>query len=171
MCENHKQILRLEAERWRLIDQISGLYEVSSLGRVRRSKTGRVLRQFRNRNGYLMVSLWDGRKKQNAYVHRLVATGFHGINVDDDACHNDGDRSNNSASNIRWAARRENHQDKLRHGTQKYGEDLYNAKLTWDSVALIRKSELSDSVLASRFGVSTSAVHQARNGLTWKNTP
>ncbi|MGW0060338.1 HNH endonuclease [Streptosporangium sandarakinum] len=40
--------------------------------------------------------------------------------------------------------------------------------LDWDKVAVIRSGEDSLSVLADRFGVSTSTVWKIRKGLTWR---
>lgn len=68
-------------ERWQAIPNYKGLYEVSSLGRVRSlnyRKTGKtqILKLVINKKGYLQVELWKEGKKKNYKVHRLVAEAF-----------------------------------------------------------------------------------------------
>lgn len=51
-------------------------YEVSNLGRVRSLASGRVLRPYKERDGYLRVKLSKNRKTKMHRVHRLVAMAF-----------------------------------------------------------------------------------------------
>ena len=75
----------LDNEKWKDIDGYDGAYQVSDLGRVRSLKFGkvRVLRAYKNRNGYLKVFLSKNGDIKQSYVHRLVADAF--IENDDDA--------------------------------------------------------------------------------------
>ena len=68
----------LAQERWKPIFGYDGMYDVSSLGRVRSLRFGktRVLRPSKNDNGYLKVSLCKDGKVKQLYVHRLVAQAF-----------------------------------------------------------------------------------------------
>lgn len=98
-------------ETWRPVAR-QPAYEVSDLGRVRRIQSGRILKPTQNfsrggrRPGYYKVSL--GRKTQ-AYVHQLVCEAFHGpAPAQHDADHEDFDRANNTAANLRWMPMREN---------------------------------------------------------------
>ena len=60
-------------EIWKKIEGYEN-YSVSSEGRVRNDKTGRMLRLVYNKAGYTIVGLWpDGRRHR---VHRLVAAAF-----------------------------------------------------------------------------------------------
>lgn len=105
----------MSAEEWRRVTDWPQ-YEVSDLGRVR-SRRG-ILAQFPKANGYLAVNFYStahGHRQQ--LVHRLVATAFHGQRgADQQACHNDGDRTNNHADNLRWDTRSANAHDTVRHG-------------------------------------------------------
>ena len=80
-------------------------YEINRLGQIRRKSTGRVLKPFDDRRGYLRVSL-NGR---NAKVHILVAKMFvpnpHGYPVVD---HKHGDKHDNRASQLEWCTVAEN---------------------------------------------------------------
>ena len=68
----------LEQEQWRDIDGYDGMYQVSDLGRVRSKKYGdwMVMKQGRNRKGYLFVNLYRYGKRKTVSVHRIVAQAF-----------------------------------------------------------------------------------------------
>jgi len=90
-------------EQWRDIEEFSGLYEVSDLGRVRNSKTKRILRSSLNRKGYPCLILYKSPDKWNRLVHRLVAKAF----IPNPEClpeinHKDEIRTNNVWTNLEW---------------------------------------------------------------------
>lgn len=92
-------------EEWRQIPGYEGLYEVSSYGRVRNSKTYRILKHWTT-FGYLMVGL-SGRKK--FYVHRLVAETFiPNIEKLPQVNHKDEDKTNNRVDNLEWCTAKYN---------------------------------------------------------------
>ena len=63
-------------EQWKPIAGLEGKYEVSNLGNIRNSKTGRVLSQ-RVRDGYKRINLKDENGKcLTRQVHQLVAAAF-----------------------------------------------------------------------------------------------
>lgn len=68
----------LQQERWKPIFGYDGLYEVSSLGRVRSRYSGewKVMRPRKYSGGYLMVMLYKNGKSKNSKIHRLVAQAF-----------------------------------------------------------------------------------------------
>ena len=116
-------------EQWLVIEGFDGMYEVSSLGRVRswynnrygELKKPRILKPGRRKGTvpYLVVSLRRDGSKHTKYVHRLVAETFLGKPTDPslEVGHWDGDPENNEVTNLRWIDRTENTSDKLRHGT------------------------------------------------------
>ena len=92
-------------------------YEVSNLGKVRNIKSGRVLKPFLTKNGYLMHLLYENNKhkQKHLYLHRIIATAF----IDNpgkkpQVNHIDENKLNNDLSNLEWCTVREN----LRHGTR-----------------------------------------------------
>lgn len=120
-----------EIETWLPIPGWEGYYEASDHGRVRsvdrtvvgrwgpRIAQGHVLASHPLRNGgYLQVKLCrDGRMK-GELVHVLVLSAFTGLRPEGlEACHCNGDRTDNRAANLRWDTRSENMLDKVRHGT------------------------------------------------------
>lgn len=87
-------------EKWLPCDDEDILnYEVSSEGRIRNSKTGRILKTNVNNNGYEIVSINRHTKR----IHKLVADTFiDGEHSGLDILHKDGNRLNNRADNLEY---------------------------------------------------------------------
>lgn len=69
-------------------------------------------------NGRARVNLHFRGKGKMKLVHRLVAEAFLGSCPPGmEACHNNGNPSDNRLSNIRWDTHKNNEDDKRRHGT------------------------------------------------------
>lgn len=98
-------------EIWADIEGYGGKYQVSTWGRVRSFKTGdcRILKPYKNKKGYLKIGLMKDGIYHKHRVNRLVAQTFipnwqHLPEVN----HKDGDKSNNSVTNLEWVSGREN---------------------------------------------------------------
>jgi hypothetical protein len=101
---------------WKSIDGYDN-YEISDEGRVRNSKTGRVLKPSCSRGGYEKVNLRSNGVQKSAKIHRLVAENF--IPNDDYSKvvnHKDGNKINNSVTNLEWCTPSENNRHAFRHG-------------------------------------------------------
>jgi len=185
---------------WEIWLEIPGYpgQHVSSLGRVR-SRSGRILTQTPDKDGYLRVGLSrEGRQKAHA-VHVVVLTAFDGEKPSwaEEGRHLDGVRSNNSAYNLRWGTRKQNAEDRDRHGTTARGarhgsvtrpesrpkgltwRRSYEAtargtrqgaaKLNAAKVKEIRSSPGTCAEIAMRYQVSKSLIAQIRRGLWWRH--
>lgn len=90
------------AEVWKIIE-MSGHYEISSLGRVRNYKTQKVLASTKQTDGYERIRIHT--LKKTYYIHRLVAQHFidnpHNLATID---HIDRQKNNNNMNNLRWAS-------------------------------------------------------------------
>jgi NUMOD4 motif len=174
------------SEIWKPVVGFEGLYEVSNLGRVRsldrisyrRNRwgpmacrvRGRVLKQSSTENGYLQVSLHGKYGQVSRRVAHIVAAAFIGPRpCNQVVCHNDGDKRNNYASNIRYDTGAGNERDKQDHGTSLLGEKHFNAKLDETAVLRIRRSALSSRALAKIYNVSHSTIGSVVRYETWRH--
>lgn len=116
--------MQMTEEMWKEIDGYAGIYEVSSLGRVRsidrivtmknglKRKTPGVVLKLNRGNGtgnYKSVSLSKDGIMKRFLVHRLVANAVV-PNPDDlpEINHKDEDKCNNRADNLEWCDRKYN---------------------------------------------------------------
>ncbi len=94
-------------------------YEVSNMGRVRATRTQKIIKGWINEKGYHRLSLYAGQyttkkgirasRKKNQYVHRLVYAAFQGeIPVGMEVDHIDEDITNNENSNLQLLTGTEN---------------------------------------------------------------
>ena len=100
-----------EKINWCVIENYPN-YEVSSDGNVKNIKTGKILKQFNNGEGYLIVGLFNKGGRKPLKIHRLVARAFledTGFNPDGTRMigrhvvnHKDHNRTNNNINNLEW---------------------------------------------------------------------
>lgn len=107
-----------ELEIWKPIEGYEGLYEVSTLGRVRSlgrvAKNGTyfppiILKLKPNQRGYVQIRLHNDGEFKRMLVHRLVAEAF--IPNPDNlpvVNHKDRNPSNNNVSNLEWCTQSHN---------------------------------------------------------------
>lgn len=168
------------SEEWRPVLGWEGLYEVSSLGRVKSlarevelatrwgGTTTRRLperfvtsRKFAGR--YWQVDLKErSRGKVTTYVHRLVCAAFHGPAPEGhEVAHRDGNGLNNHIANVRWATHRENCDERRDHGTSQR-----MAVVPPEDVAAIRALPDGswDEVFADLYGVRRETIRHTRQG-------
>lgn len=163
-------------EVWKPVVGYEGRYEVSNFGRIKsfaRYSSGVILKLGKTADGYPQAALTAKVGSRSLYrrVHTLVLAAFVGPRPEKfDGCHNDGSRTNNHVSNLRWASRTENNHDTFIHGTHNRGERCGLAKLTEKQVLEARKKWKAGSSLKElmlEYGLSKSAMHGAVTGLTW----
>ena len=105
-------------ERWVVIQEFPS-YEVSTLGRVRVRKSCKLRKTRLDKDGYEIISLYNGSGYKNRRVHRLVAQAFI-PNPCQFPCinHKDENPINNNVDNLEWCTVRYNcnygsHNEKL----------------------------------------------------------
>lgn len=94
-------------EVWKEIVDYEGLYEVSSLGRVKSIKG--ILSIQRATNGYMLAPLWKNNIRDTRLVHRLVGMAFiPNPDLLKEINHLDGNKENNVYWNLEWTTRSKN---------------------------------------------------------------
>lgn len=161
-------------EVWLSPEGYVGLYKVSNLGRVIGLKRNKFLSPTKEHTGYYTVCLSADGVVTKFRLNVLVLSVFCGPPPFEgaQAAHNNGDPSDNSLRNLRWASPVENQADVDRHGRRCRGEDVYGAVLNETDVTEIRrliKAGSRNRPLADLFGVSVSTIHLIRHNKTWRH--
>lgn len=150
-------------------------YLISSNGDVRNVKTDKFLKNSRSGNGYLTCFV-DGK---NELLHRLLAETFI-PNPDNLPCinHKDGNKLNNTLSNLEWCTYGENEKHAYKTGLKKYshgkGEKSPSHKLNQDEVDYIRKNykrydkEFGATPLSKKFNVAPSCITNIVYNSSWR---
>ncbi len=184
--------IMVNQEIWKDVLNFSGRYEVSNLGQVRsverrvnvaiKNQTfilikSIILKQYIDEYGYYGITLGfrlNGKtKSKRKTVHRLVAEAF----IDNpqnlaQVNHIDGNKKNNSVSNLEWVTNEEN----IRKGVElrlfQYGEKHHAVTLTKTQVKEIRQKYIpmvySSLKLAKEYGVSKPTILNIVKFKTWK---
>jgi hypothetical protein len=134
----------------------------------------RMMTQYVAKDGYMRVGiLLDTGKRKTCNAHRLVLSAFTGEErAGLDAAHNDGNKTNNVITNLRWATRKENFADRRSHGTWPINEHATAAKLTAEDVATIKAriaSGESNGPIAKCFFVTKENISAIRRGRIWNH--
>ena len=107
------------------------LYAVSEDGSVYNVVKHRVITPYITPNGYYQIMLYDNGKSYPASIHRLVYESITGVNPTDEhkeIDHLDGDRSNNSLSNLELVTHAENIHRAIKKELINYIEIIYLQK-------------------------------------------
>jgi hypothetical protein len=154
-------------EEWRAVGRL-GCFEVSSLGRIRCARTGRLKRPTRTRSGHWVVNLYANGRSCVRNVRSVVAEAFLGPRpAGSFVAHLDGTLSNNCASNLVYRALglRTTAADGARvHACQ-------GGKLTEPAAREIRRRArlgAATTALAREYGVSAPLISAIKYGRKWR---
>jgi predicted XRE-type DNA-binding protein len=154
-------------EIWKPVPGFEGLYEVSDLGRARSLRTGKVLKPAL-RGHYWGYTFKVAGKCTWKRTHGLVASAFMPPRKPKEVVrHFDGDRGNNTLSNLVYGSQKDNAEDSARHGTRLRGTQKVEAKLTEAQVLDIREDRRVQREIAAAYGVHQSLVSRIKQGKLW----
>lgn len=159
-------------EIWKDIEGYNGTYQISNLGNVRRySKvSARIIR------GYDYADLHYKNKRKNCSIHRLVAKAFvSNLENKPEVNHIDGNKLNNSFTNLEWVTSSENNKHAYKHKLKipKRGELSGRHLVTEKQVKEIRSlfsKGTSRRDLAIKFNLGYSTVVHIILGTRWNHS-
>ncbi len=166
-------------EEWRTVPDYEGLYEVSTLGRVRNvargraRRFGRILRQIIGKRGYWSVMLHRPKEThgERRVVHRLMMAAFVGPS-DLHVNHIDGVKTNNRLGNLEYCTNAENLSHAHRTGLMRKGEGSHLSRLTEADVREIRRllalGVLQEDI-ATMFATTQSNISHIMHGDSWRH--
>ena len=164
-------------EEWKPIVGYEGLYEVSNLGKVKslidnnRKPREKILKQGKNKYGYMQVILCKDGKLKHCIVHRLVAKAFID-NPNNYPCvnHIDENKENNCVDNLEWCT----YQYNLNYGTcQQRRVANTDYKAIADKIDYQEISRKVAEKLINRQDLSKQVFQYTKNGTLvaiWKST-
>jgi hypothetical protein len=155
----------MDGETWREIPNFPE-YRVSDHGRVWSDKSHKQLKPTASSTGHLSVWLYNGEvKRKRVWIHRAVLTAFVRERAPNEtARHLDGNPANNNLDNLAWGTKKENAQDRIRHGNA-------STKLSPADIPEIRALKGNGETAAQvgrRYGVKASTIRNIWIGHSWK---
>lgn len=178
--------MKVENEIWADIPGFEGLYQASTLGRIKslgrhvNTSSGRrvyvkekVLSLSQQKSGHLLVWLRKDGSTHAKCVHRLIAETYIGpCPPNKECCHNNAIPSDNRVENLRWDTRANNIKQSYSNGRKVIipgykGLAHGSSILTEAEVKEIRASKLSCAVTAVKFGVSPMTISRCRRKITY----
>lgn len=170
----------IRRERWVDIPGFGCMYRISSFGRVwslhksqRHGGKPHFLRPLIQPDGHRFIRLTHEKRNTHISLGKLMLLCFKGPPVPPQiwACHNDGDPTNNSISNLRWGTNSENQMDRAKHGTSNHGSRNGMSKLTENDVRSIKRrlaaGETNKDIYTDYPHLDPSMVSMIKTGRHW----
>lgn len=178
---NDKNIVEI----WKSIPSLNNKYEASNIGRFRNAETKKILKQFENVHGYMVLQARPEKNKTvNIRIHQAVAEAFLGKRPDGYVVnHKDGNKHNNHIENLEYVTSGENNQHALDNGLRHKanmkekavrGEKHCRATIKEEDVYRILKAKDETGYgcrrLSKMLGISRGVINNILIGKSWKET-
>ena len=159
-------------ENWKTCSRFPK-YKISSDGRLYSVKSDKILKGYKNTNGYIRYVLRKDKKTYYVYAHQLVARVY--VDNPDNkpqVNHKDGNKLNNHYNNLEWCTMSEN----ILHGNDSglidnAGQNNGMSKIKdsdADEIRRLYKTERFRQIdLANKFGVSRTSVSNILNNKSY----
>lgn len=149
-----------DKEIWKEIERTG--YEVSNFGRIRHGN--RILAGSYHNDGYIFITIHGDQTP----IHRIVANAFVPNQNDlPEVNHKDGNKMNNSTSNLEWVTSSENQRHATENGLQPRGLSTYKGKFTDEQREEIKKlwnsGKHTRREIAKMYGVSHTCINDIIN--------
>lgn len=107
-----------QQEIWKNVEGFEGIYQISSLGRIRNAK-GFFMTPIKTDDGYYRVHLRKTGISKNCRLHRLVAAAFiQNPENKPEVNHKNGIKTDNRVENLEWTTKSENALHAYKNGLQ-----------------------------------------------------
>lgn len=148
-------------------------YGITCNGEILNTVTCKRIKQRTNNSGYNVVDLYQDHNKTTYLVHKLVAqTYIPNINNLPTVNHIDGDKSNNSVTNLEWASYSQNNQHAYDTGLHKplFGESASSNKYKEETIRSIcteLESGKQPLEVANLLNLPVSLVRSIKSKVSW----
>lgn len=129
-----------------------------------------------NGDGYRSVHPVEGANRRSRTIASLMLMTFVGPRPRHHVvCHGPKGKLVDTLDNLYWGTPKRNAQDRLRDGTQRYGESSGSAKLTAKQVVTIRKRYIPRSrqhgcrAIARELGMHHDTIQKIMRRILWRN--
>lgn len=146
----------------------SGIIWSNHKGRYDRWSEPHIIKPYKDKRGYMHVTLRPAGLKKRFSVHLLVMSAFVGERpARANIAHLDGNPSNNALENLAYVSQKENISHRWAHGTMVFGEESHFSKVdneTASEIWLEIKNGASNGEIMKKFSVSESYPSAMRAG-------
>lgn len=171
-------------DEWRDVVGFEDAYQVSAYGQIKAkqkitwngkcdaTRKEKILKLYKQKNGYMMINLKRNGKIKHALIHRIVADAWIPNTTNKPTVnHIDGDKANNTVSNLEWCTHSEQNIHASKLGLKKFtGENHSRHKLKESQVIMIRYLNQNGlKINHNDYGVSKITIKDVINRKSWKH--
>lgn len=153
-------------EIWKTIPDFEN-YEASNDGRIKRTKTQKILSQQIDNRGYKVITLYIGKKKYCKKVSRLIWSAFNDCQCAMTVDHIDRNKHNNVVSNLRCISNKDNCAN--RPNKSSVDSNVYNLtdNIKGDIMDKIINQKLSTHQIWLQYGIPTNYMGSVIKRGSW----
>ena len=175
---------------WKDLKGFEDKYKISPNGEIINKKNNTKVKCRISKDGYLRATIYYKKKGYIKSIHRLVAETFinkNPINQILEVNHIDGNKLNNSISNLEWVTHKENINhawknklfEPVREASKRYGKNNPNAKKVYqikDNVVIqvfntIKEASIKTKTNKTNIGKCCNNKRKKANGFKWSFYP